>query len=212
MKFTFSWLKEYLETEASALEITDRLSMLGLEVESIDNTAEKFAPFLICEVIKAVSHPNADRLKLCILDIGKDQVQVVCGAPNVREGMKGVFAPIGSTIPGSKVVLKSSKIRGEMSNGMICSEFEMGLSDDHDGIIELPASAPLGESWAQWAGLNDVIIEIALTPNRGDCASVRGIARDLAAAGLGKLRPLEIPKVESGFDSHVKWEIDFPKD
>jgi phenylalanyl-tRNA synthetase beta chain len=212
VKFTFSWLKEYLETEASAIEIADRLSMLGLEVESIDNAAEKFAPFLICEVIKAVSHPNADRLKLCILEIGKDQVQVVCGAPNVREGMKGVFAPIGSTIPGSNIVLKSSKIRGEVSNGMICSEFEMGLSDDHDGIIELPASAPVGESWAKWASLDDVIIEIALTPNRGDCASVRGIARDLAAAGLGKLRPLEIPKVESSFDSNVKWEIDFPKD
>ena len=112
----------------------------------------------------------------------------------------------------SSIVLKSSKIRGEVSNGMICSEFEMGLSDDHDGIIELPASAPVGESWAKWASLDDVIIEIALTPNRGDCASVRGLARDLAAAGLGKLRPLEIPKVESSFDSNVKWEIDFPKD
>ncbi|NKB18985.1 MAG: phenylalanine--tRNA ligase subunit beta [Alphaproteobacteria bacterium] len=212
MLFTFSWLKEHLETEASLEEITDRLSMLGLEVEGIDDRGEALAPFTIGYVKEARQHPNADRLQLCVVDTGSGDEQVVCGAPNARAGMKGVFAPSGSYIPGSDMTLKPSKIRGEDSNGMLCSEREMGLSDDHEGIIELPEDAPIGEGWAKWAGMDDAIIDIALTPNRGDCASVRGIARDLAAAGLGTLKPLDDTKVAGGFESNIKWQRDFSSD
>ena len=211
MQFTFSWLKEHLDTNISVTEITDRLSMLGLEVETVDNTAEKLLPFVIGQIKRVDPHPNADRLKLCIIDTGREDVQVICGAPNAREGVKGVFAPCGSCIPGSGLVLKPSKIRGEESNGMMCSEYEMGLSEDHDGIIELPDGAPVGEAWAKWANLDDITIEIALTPNRGDCASIRGIARDLSAAGLGTLKPLDNTKVTGTFNSPIKWELDFPK-
>ncbi len=210
MLFTFSWLKEHLETDASLEEITDRLSMLGLEVEGIDDRGEALAPFVIGYVKEAKQHPNADRLQLCVVDTGNGDEQVACGAPNARTGMKGVFAPSGSYIPGSDMTLKPSKIRGEDSNGMLCSEREMGLSDDHEGIIELPDDAPVGEGWAKWAGIDDAIIDIALTPNRGDCASVRGIARDLAAAGLGTLKPLNEDKVAGSFESTIKWRRDFP--
>jgi phenylalanyl-tRNA synthetase beta chain len=212
MLFTFSWLKEHLETDASLEEITDRLSMLGLEVEGIDDQGEALAAFVIGYVKEAKQHPNADRLQLCVVDTGNGDEQVVCGAPNARAGMKGVFAPSGSYIPGSDMTLKPSKIRGEDSNGMLCSEHEMGLSEDHDGIIELPEDAPIGESWAKWAGLDEAVIDIALTPNRGDCASVRGIARDLAAAGLGTLKPLDETKVAGSFESPLKWQRDFSGD
>ena len=147
-----------------------------------------------------------------IVDAGSGDEQVVCGAPNARAGMKGVFAPSGSYIPGSDMMLKPSKIRGEDSNGMLCSEREMGLSEDHDGIIELPENAPVGEAWAKWAGLDEAVIDIALTPNRGDCASVRGIARDLAAGGLGTLKPLDETKVTGRFESPIKWQRDFSGD
>ena len=212
MQFTFSWLKEHLKTDASLEEITDRLSMLGLEVEGIDDQGEALAAFVIGYVKEAKQHPNADRLQLCIVDAGSGDEQVVCGAPNARAGMKGVFAPSGSYIPGSDMTLKPSKIRGEDSNGMLCSEREMGLSDDHEGIIELPEDAPVGEGWAKWAGLDDAVIDIALTPNRGDCASVRGIARDLAAAGLGTLKPLDETKIVGSFESPIKWQRDFSGD
>ncbi len=210
MKFTLSWLKYHLATDASLDEITDKLTMLGLEVEAIDDRAATFAPFLIGHVISARQHPNADRLRLCTVDAGGTHYQVVCGAPNARQGIKGVFAPIGSFIPGTEVTLKSSKIRGEESHGMLCSEKEMGISDEHGGIIELPGDAPIGEKWATWAGLDDPVIEIALTPNRGDCASVRGIARDLAAAGLGELNPLPNSSELGSFESPIKWRHDFP--
>jgi len=212
MLFTFSWLKEHLETDASLEEIIDRLSMLGLEVEGVDDQGEALASFVIGYVQDAKQHPNADRLQLCVVDTGNGYEQVVCGAPNARAGMKGVFAPSGSYIPGSDMTLKPSKIRGEDSNGMLCSEREMGLSDDHEGIIELPEDAPVGEGWAKWAGLDDAVIDIALTPNRGDCASVRGIARDLAAAGLGTLKPLDKTKIVGSFESPIKWQRDFSGD
>ncbi|MEC9078046.1 MAG: phenylalanine--tRNA ligase subunit beta [Pseudomonadota bacterium] len=210
MKFTLSWLKYHLATDASLDEITDKLTMLGLEVEAVDDRAATFAPFLIGQVISARQHPNADRLRLCTVDTGGAQYQVVCGAPNARQGIKGVFAPIGSFIPGTEVTLKSSKIRGEESHGMLCSEKEMGISDEHGGIIELPGDAPIGEKWAAWSCLDDPVIEIALTPNRGDCASVRGIARDLAAAGLGELSPLPNSPQLGSFESPIKWRHDFP--
>jgi phenylalanyl-tRNA synthetase beta chain len=212
MKFSLSWLKEHLETDASLDQITDRLSMLGLEVEEVDDRAAALGDFVIGEVLEAKQHPNADRLRVCMVDAGNGPVQVVCGAPNARTGLKGVFAPSGAYVPGTDLLLKKSNIRGEESNGMLCSEREMGLSDDHEGIIELPADAPVGAVWARWAGLDDAIIDIGLTPNRGDCASVRGIARDLAAAGLGTLKPLNTDPVEGGFDSPVAWKRDFPAD
>ena len=212
MLFTLSWLKEHLETDSSVEEITDRLSMLGLEVDGVDDRGEALAPFVIGYVKEAKQHPNADRLQLCVVDTGNGEEQVVCGAPNARAGMKGVFAPSGSYIPGSDMTLKPSKIRGEDSNGMLCSEREMGLSDDHEGIIELPEDAPVGEKWAKWTGIDDAVIDIALTPNRGDCASVRGIARDLAAAGLGKLKPLDTTKVAGSFESSIKWQRNFSSD
>ena len=212
MLFTLGWLKEHLETEASLEEITDRLSMLGLEVEEIDNRGEALGAFVIGYVKEARRHPDADRLQLCVVDAGNGETQVVCGAPNARAGMKGVFAPSGTYIPGTDMTLKKAKIRGEESNGMLCSEKEMGLSEDHQGIIELPDDAPVGEPWAAWAGMDDPIIDIALTPNRGDCASIRGIARDLAAAGLGTLKPLDDTPVKGTFPSPIKWLRDFPAD
>ena len=206
MKFTLSWLKDHLETDASLTEITDALTSLGLELEGVDDPAAKLGPFTIAYVREAKQHPNADRLRVCMVETGTgDVVQVVCGAPNARTGMKGVFAPAGSHIPGTGVDLKPGVIRGEESNGMLCSEREMGLSDDHDGIIDLPEDAPIGMSFAEYRGLNDPVIDIAITPDRGDCLGVRGVARDLAAKGLGTLKPLDLSPVEGTYDSPIQW-------
>ena len=213
MKFTLNWLKDHLDTEASLKEITDKLSMIGLEVEGVEDRAESLKAFTVAHVKEARQHPNADRLRVCIVDTGTEEVQVVCGAPNARTGMKGVFAPVGSYVPGTDLTLKAGKIRGEASNGMLVSERELGLSDDHEGIIDLPADAPLGAPFAQVAGLDDPVIEIAITPNRGDCLGVRGVARDLAAAGLGTLKPLAAGEpVAGGFDSPIQWRRDLPAD
>ena len=190
MKFTLSWLKDHLDTNASLNEITDKLTALGLELEGIEDPSAKFAPFKVAYVEKAQAHPDADRLQVCIVDTGEEKVQVVCGAPNARQGMKGIFAPAGSYIPGTDMTLKKGKIRGEESNGMLVSEREMGLSDEHEGIIDLPEDTKIGTPFTEIFGNDDPVIDIALTPDRGDCAGVRGIARDLAAAGLGKLKPL----------------------
>lgn len=210
MKFTLGWLKDHLETEASLEEITDKLSMIGLEVEAVEDRAAALAPFTVAYVKEAKQHPNADRLSVCLVDTGTETVQVVCGAPNARTGMKGVFAPAGSYIPGTEIVLKPGKIRGEASNGMLLSEREIGLSDEHEVIIELPDDTPLGAPFAEVMDLGDPVIEIAITPNRGDCLGVRGIARDLAAAGLGSLKDRAIPPVSGGFESPVKWRRDLP--
>jgi len=213
MKFTLNWLKDHLDTTASLKEITDKLSMIGLEVEGVEDRAESLKPFTVAYVKEARQHPNADRLRVCVVDTGKGEVQVVCGAPNARTGMKGVFAPVGSYVPGTDLTLKAGKIRGEESNGMLVSERELGLSDEHEGIIELPADAPLGAPFAEIAGLNDPVIEIAITPNRGDCLGVRGVARDLAAAGLGTLKPLKSAEPLAGsFESPIKWRRDLPAD
>jgi phenylalanyl-tRNA synthetase beta chain len=187
MKFTLAWLKEHLETDAGPLPIVDKLTMIGLEVEKVDDRGRALAPFSIARVISAEQHPNADRLRVCIVDTGSgDPVQVVCGAPNARAGMKGVFVPPGAYIPGKDMTLGVGKIRGVESRGMLVSEYELQISDDHEGIIELQPDAPVGVSYAHWAGLDDPIIEINLTPNRADCTGVNGIARDLGAAGIGK--------------------------
>ncbi|MFN6952090.1 MAG: phenylalanine--tRNA ligase subunit beta [Albidovulum sp.] len=215
MKFTLSWLRDHLETEASLDAITDALTDLGLEVEEVSNPAEKLGAFRICKVIEAVQHPNADKLRLCRVATypegpgGRmEEVQVVCGAPNARTGMVGVFAPVGTHVPGTGVDLKPGVIRGVESNGMLCSERELELSDDHTGIIDLPADAPLGERFIDYRGMNDPMIHIKVTPNRPDALGVRGIARDLAARGLGRLKPLEVHPVKGGFASPIRVRID----
>ena len=210
MKFTLSWLKEHLETRATLDEIRDRLPMLGLEVESVEDRSTALAAFTVGHVVEARQHPNADRLRVCIVDAGAGQIQVVCGAPNARTGMKGVFAPAGVLIPGTGVILREGVIRGEVSSGMLCSEREMGLSDEHDGIIELPEDAPIGASFASIAGLDDPVIEIAVTPDRADCLGVRGVARDLAAAGLGTLKTLDLTPVPGTFTSPISWRVSLP--
>lgn len=205
MKFTLSWLKEHLDTTASLAEIRDALTMLGLEVEGITNPAESLKGFVVGYVVEAIQHPNADRLRVCKVDTGSGTVQVVCGAPNARTGMKGIFAPTGSYIPGTDMTLKASKIRGEESNGMLCSSRELQLGDDHSGIIDLPADARTGMPAAEALGLDDAVIEIKVTPNRGDCLGVHGIARDLAAAGVGTLKPVKADKVQGNYPSPIKW-------
>src|SRR5689334_19180364 len=190
MKLTLAWLKAHLDTSANVDAITEALTRVGLEVEGVADRAAKLKPFTVGYVVEAKQHPNADRLRVCIVDTGNEKIQVVCGAPNARTGMKGVFAPAGSVIPATGLVLKAGMIRGEASNGMLCSAYEMGLSEDHEGIIDLPADAPVGEAFAKAMGLDDPVIEVAVTPNRPDCLSVRGIARDLAAVGLGTLKPV----------------------
>jgi phenylalanyl-tRNA synthetase beta chain len=208
MKFTLSWLKDHLETEASLDEIVETLIRIGLEVDTVDDPGAKLSEFRVAHVIEAVQHPDADRLRVCTVDTGTETVQVVCGAPNARTGMKGVFAAAGVYVPGIDVELKKTKIRGVESNGMLVSEREMGLSDDHEGIIEMPEDAPLGVPFATVLGIDDPVIDIELTPNRPDCTGVRGIARDLAAAGLGTLKPFDAAKpVDGAYDSPVSWEI-----
>src|SRR6266403_1709631 len=196
MKFTLAWLKEHLETDEPLDKIVDKLTMIGLEVESVADRGKVLAPFTIARVISAEQHPNADRLRVCMVDTGAgESIQVVCGAPNARAGMKGVFVPPGAFIPGKNTTLGIGKIRGVESRGMLVSDFELEISDNHEGIIELPDDAPVGASYAHWAGLDDPVIEINLTPNRADCAGVNGIARDLAAAGIGVLRDKQISPV-----------------
>jgi len=191
MKFTLSWLKDHLDTDASLDRIVETLTALGLEVEGVEDRSKELAAFRIARVVSAEKHPDADKLRVLMVDTGKETLQVVCGAPNARAGLTGVFAAEGTYIPGSDITLKKGVIRGVESNGMMCSERELKLSDEHNGIIELPEDAPVGAPFAEYAGLADPVIDISLTPDRADCAGVRGIARDLAAAGLGTLKPLK---------------------
>ena len=213
MKFTLSWLKDHLDTNKDLETIVDTLTNIGLEIESVEDKSKDFNDFTVAEVLKAEKHPDADRLKVCTVKSIDGTFQVVCGAPNAREGMKGIFAPENSFIPGTGVKLKKSKIRGVESCGMLVSEREMGISDEHDGIIEVDSKYSLGEKFIEIFNLDDPIIEINITPNRGDCLSIRGVARDLAAAGLGKLKESKLIKnIEGTFDSPVKWEKDFNGD
>jgi phenylalanyl-tRNA synthetase beta chain len=210
MKLTLSWLKMHLDTDASLEAIVEKLTMIGLEVESVEDKAKVFAPFTVARVISAEKHPNADKLKVCMVDTGDGApVQVVCGAPNARAGMMGVFARPGSYIPGTGMDLKVGTIRGVESRGMLVSEREMGLSDEHSGIIELPADAPLGRPFAALMGLDDAVLDVAVTPNRADCLGVYGIARDLAAARLGSLKDKPIKSIPGKFPCPVKVKIDF---
>lgn len=212
MKFTLSWLKKHLETSATVDEIAEALTDLGLEVEGIENPAERLRPFTIAKVKSAVQHPDADRLRVCVVETDEGEKQIVCGAPNARAGITVVLAKPGDYVPGIDVTLSVGKIRGLESHGMMASERELELSDEHDGIIELP-SGEVGQSFADWLGKNDParvdpVIEIAITPNRGDALGVRGIARDLAARGLGKLKPCTVTPVEASFASPVNVSID----
>jgi phenylalanyl-tRNA synthetase beta chain len=211
MKFTLSWLREHLDTDASLDQLTDKLTMIGLEVESVEDKAKALAAFKIASVISAEKHPNADKLRVCMVDTGDGApVQVVCGAPNARAGMKGVFAAPGTVIPATGAELKIGTIRGVESRGMLCSGRELGLSDDYEGIIEAPADAPVGQPYAELLGLNDPVIEIKLTPNRPDCTGVNGIARDLSAADLGIFKNSTVKPVPGTFPSPVAVKIAEP--
>lgn len=203
MKFSLEWLKAHLDTDASATELADKMTAIGLEVEGLSNPAEALAPFRVAKVLTAEKHPQADKLQLLTVDAGEGPVQVVCGAPNARAGMIGVFGPPGAYIPGSDITLAVRAVRGVESHGMMCSSRELELGDDHSGIIELPDDAPVGTAYTQYAGLDDPVFDVAITPNRQDCMGVRGIARDLAAAGMGTLKPLAVPQIEGSFESPV---------
>jgi phenylalanyl-tRNA synthetase beta chain len=210
VKLTLSWLKEHLDTDASLPEIVDKLTMIGLEVESVEDRAKALAPFVVACVVSAEKHPNADKLRVCVVDIGDGKpIQVVCGAPNARAGMKGVFAPPGTHIPGTGIDLKVGTIRGVESRGMLISERELGLSENHEGIIDLPADAPVGKPFAEFMGFGDPVIDINLTPNRADCTGVAGIARDLGATGIGAFKERPPKPVKGEFPCPVSVKLDF---
>ncbi len=210
MKFTLSWLKEHLDTDATLDEIVTKLTMIGLEVESVEDKAKLLAPYVIARVTEAKQHPNADRLRVCMVDTGDGKpIQVVCGAPNARTGMTGVFVPPGAFIPGKNMTLAVGTIRGVESRGMLVSEFELQISDDHDGIIDLPADAPIGQAYAKYAGLDDAVLDINLTPNRPDCTGVNGIARDLAATDIGTFKERMPKPVKGEFPCPVSVKLDF---
>lgn len=209
MKFTLSWLKEHLDGDITLDAVLATLNRIGLEVEGVEDKAAKLRGFSIAYVISAEQHPNADKLRVCMVDTGQGEpVQVVCGAPNARTGMKSVFSPPGTYIPGKNITLGIGSIRGVESRGMLCSAAELQLSEDHDGILDLPADAPVGAAYAEWIGLDDPVIEIAVTPNRADCLGVSGIARDLAAAGLGRLKTPEVEPIAGSFPCPVKVTIE----
>lgn len=214
MKFTLAWLKEHLDTGAPLEQLVDKLTMIGLEVEAVEDKAKALAPFVIAYVVSAEQHPNADRLRVCMVDTGQvakgeKPIQVVCGAPNARTGMKGVFSPAGTFIPGKNITLSVGTIRGVESHGMLCSGAELQISEDHSGIIELPDDAPVGVPYAEWAKLDDPVIEIGLTPNRPDCTGVSGVAHDLAAADMGTFKDAPIPPVKGEFPCPVSVALDF---
>jgi phenylalanyl-tRNA synthetase beta chain len=212
MKFPLSWLRTHLDSEASLADILATLNTIGLEVEGVEDRGASLAAFRIAQVVEAEQHPNADRLRALKVDPGDGRLlSVVCGAPNARAGMKGVLALPGAFIPGTGITLKKGEIRGVASEAMMLSAREMGLGDDHSGIVDLPADAPLGESYVTWAGMDDPVIEISVTPNRGDALSVHGVARDLAAAGLGRLKPWPAVQVTPAYPSPLRWEIADPR-
>ncbi|MHA7820419.1 MAG: phenylalanine--tRNA ligase subunit beta [Erythrobacter sp.] len=211
MKFSLTWLKDHLETEASLSEITETLNAIGLEVEGVEDPAERLAGFRVAKVLTAAPHPDADKLQVLTVDTGEgDPLQVVCGAPNARGGMKGVLGLPGAVVPSNGMELRKSAIRGVESNGMMCSVRELELGDEHDGIIELPEDAPVGTSFADYHGSSPVI-DVAITPNRPDCMGVYGIARDLAAAGLGTLKPIAMPDFSASGACPVEIRTDDPE-
>ncbi|WP_407965562.1 phenylalanine--tRNA ligase subunit beta [Bartonella sp. C271] len=212
MKFTLSWLKDHLETNASLDEICDKLTAIGLEVDHVEDRS-CLTGFVIAKILTAIKHPDADKLQVLSVDIGSGpHIQVVCGASNARPGLVSVLALPGTYVPGLDVTLSVGKIRGVESFGMMCSQAELGLSNEDFGIIELSKDAPIGMSFITYAGLDDPVIDIGLTPNRSDCTGVRGIARDLAATGIGKLKKLSLPQLSSSFETLVQVSLDYPQD
>src|SRR5882724_7797320 len=212
MKFTLDWLKDHLETTATVAEISEALTTVGLEVESVEDLGKALRPFVVAKVVEAKPHPNSDHLSVCRVDAGSGKlIDVVCGAPNVKTGMKSVFAFPGTWIPGKDFTLKEGVvIRGEKSDGMLCSAAELQLSEDHDGIIVLPDGAPVGVPYVDYAKIGGVVFDVSITPNRGDATSVRGIARDLAAYGLGTLKDGTIaPQPSPGGKSPIAVELHF---
>ena len=210
MKLTLAWLKEHLDTDASLDDIVNKLTMVGLEVESVEDKGKALAPYVIAKVTEAKQHPNADRLRVCMVDTGDGKpIQVVCGAPNARTGMTGVFVPPGTYVPGKKITLQVGTIRGVESRGMLASEAELEISDDHYVLIDLPADAPVGTPFAKYAGLDDPVLDINLTPNRPDCTGVNGIARDLAAADVGAFKDRAPKPIKGEFPCPVSVKLDF---
>ena len=211
MKFSLAWLKAHLDTDLQAAELAERMTAIGLEVEELVSPAEALAPFKVAKVLTADKHPQADKLQVLSVDAGHGPVQVVCGAPNARAGMLGVFGPPGAYVPGSDLTLKVAAIRGVESHGMMCSVRELQLGEEHDGIIELAADAPVGASFADFAELNDPVFDVSITPDRADCMGVRGIARDLAAAGAGTLKALPVPDIAGSGAPPVAIRIEDPE-
>ena len=211
MKFTINWLKKHLDTNASNDVIIETLTAIGLEVEEVIDMQAIFAPFKVAEIVATEAHPDADKLKVCKVNTGEGELQIVCGAENARAGIKVVLANVGVHIPNENFTIKKSKIRGVESCGMMCSEKELGLGDNHAGIMELPNEAEIGQSFANIVGKDDTMIEVAITPNKADCLGVRGIARDLAAADMGTLKPLTYNKIEGAFASPISVNIPSPQ-
>ncbi len=210
MKFTFSWLMDHLDTSADVNEIVDSLNKIGLEVSSLKTYKTDFKNLKVAKIVDVKKHPNADKLNVCTIKFDETQTQVVCGAPNVYVNKKYVFAPSGTYIGGIDLTLKKAIIRDVESDGMLCSERELEISDDHEGIIELPDSINLNDDVSNYLGINDPIIEIEITPNRGDCLGVRGIARDLSALGIGDLKPLKLNNLNDEFKSSINWKVNLP--
>lgn len=208
MKFTLNWLKEHLDTDAALDEILQGLDNVGLEVEGVENPADKLGAFTVAEILSAEKHPDADKLRVCMVNTGSETIQIVCGAPNARAGIKVVLGRPGDYVPGIDVTLKSASIRGVESNGMMCSARELELGEDHDGIIELDVAAPVGTRYVDFAGLDDPVIEIAITPNRQDCLGVSGIARDLAAAGFGTYKDGKPEATKGTYQSPINIELE----
>ena len=211
MKITLDWLREHLDGDYTAADVVATLNRIGLEVEGVENPAEKLAGFRVAKVLTAEKHPQADKLQVLTVDTGEGVLQVVCGAPNARAGLVGVLGLPGAVVPANGMELKVAAVRGVESNGMMCSTRELELGDDHDGIIELPADAPIGTPFADYSGAGDPVIDISITPNRQDCMGVRGIARDLAAAGLGTLKPLAIPAIQGAGAPATEIRTDDPE-
>ena len=207
MKFTLSWLKDHLDTEATVPEITAAMTMAGLEVEHVEDPASKLAAFSVARIVETARHPNADKLQVCQVDTRDGRLEIVCGAPNARPGLTTVFAPIGTTIPGSGITLEPRAVRGVVSNGMLCSAAELQTAEESNGIIELPGDLPVGASVAQALGL-EAVIDFEVTPNRPDWLGVRGIARDLAAAGAGTLKDAPIQPIPGTFPCPIAIQVD----
>ncbi len=211
MKFSLEWLGHFLDTDATASEIAAKLNAIGIEVEGIEDPAERLAGFRVGEVLTAAPHPDADKLQVLTVSTGEGEpLQIVCGAPNARAGMKGVLGLPGAVVPANGMELRKSAIRGVESCGMMCSVRELELGDEHDGIIELPEDAPVGSSFAEYTSASPVF-DVAITPNRPDCMGVMGIARDLAAAGIGRFKPVEVPEIEGSFPCPVDIRTEDPE-